>query len=255
MPFYGFDLGRVIRPVLVCQFSEHVRPGVFGEYLTAHGIAWTLLRVDQGEPIPRSIAPYSGLGLMGGQMSVNDPLPWIEHMGRLILEADQHHRPVIGHCLGGQLMSKAFGASVRAHVRKELGWTELSVVDPGVASEWLGPGVHSIPSFQWHGDTFDLPDGALHLLRNAACDNQAFVLHNKAGVAHLGMQCHMEMTPDLVREWAMLGRDEIEQAARQDDLAVQSVQQMTARVEQRCEQMGVYTRRMYDRWVQGLYCG
>lgn len=243
-----------VLPVLVTQHSADVEPGFFGDYLNERGIPWVLLRIDLGEPLPEQMAGFSGLGLMGGEMGVNDPLPWIEPLCALIREADALGRPVIGHCLGGQLIAKAMGARVQKHVRKELGWGELQILDERLGHDWLGQGSGALPTFQWHGDTFDWPVGAQALLGGVHCAHQAYVIERKDRVAHLGMQCHMEMTSQLVQRWVSKGAAEVQQALVDDPSAVQTPQDMLNNVQARCEAMRIYTRRLYDRWVQGLYC-
>jgi len=239
-------------PVLVLQHSPDVEPGFFGEYLTEKGIPWTLVRIDLGQAPPVSMQPFSGLGLMGGEMSVNDPLDWIEPVCQLVRQADGAGKPVIGHCLGGQLMAKAFGATVRKHVRKELGWGQLQVSDPRLGSDWLGLEHGSIPAFQWHGDTFGWPQHAQPLLTGSHCEHQAFVIEKQGHVAHLGMQCHVEMTTDLVERWVTKGGEDICNALAHDPVAVQSAEEILNNLQSRCANMRIHTRRLYDRWVKGL---
>ena len=97
-----------------------------------------LIALDEGAPVPRDPRNFSGLCFMGGPMSVNDELPWIAPALELIREAVRKDVPVIGHCLGGQLMSRALGGVVRANPYKEIGWGVVRVADNGVAREWLG---------------------------------------------------------------------------------------------------------------------
>ncbi len=185
-------------------------------------------------------------------MSVNDALPWIPQVCDLIVQSDQLGRPVIGHCLGGQLMAKALGAQVRPHDRKELGWGSLSVTHSRLGLEWLGIDSGNIPAFQWHGDTFDLPEDAVLLLSNSFCRNQAFVIERAGRVAHLGMQCHMEMTPDLISRWAMKGAAEIEVACLADSSCVQTQTEMLKNNSVQCENLHKFTSRLYDRWMLGV---
>jgi len=241
-----------LKPILVLQHSPDVEPGYFGDYLTARGFAWEWVRIDQGVQPPLSMQPYAALGLMGGEMSVNDPLPWISKVCDLIVHADQLNRPVIGHCLGGQLLAKALGAQVRTHVRKELGWGSLSVCDVRLGRQWLGLENGSIPSFQWHADTFDLPECAQHLLTNEFCSNQAFVIERAGQVAHLGMQCHMEMTPELVSRWALKGAADIEAARLSESRCVQTQAEMLQDLPVQCENLHKFTTRLYDRWISGV---
>ena len=206
-----------------------------------------LIALDEGAPVPRDPRAFAGLCFMGGPMSVNDELPWIASALELVREAVRKDIPVIGHCLGGQLMSKAFGGAVRASAYKEIGWGEVRVADNGVAREWLGE-LQAFETFQWHGETFSIPPGATRILENAHCANQAFALGK-----HLGLQCHVEMTEELIRVWARGGADEIRAAAASP--AVQTPEQMTADVERRLQRLHEVADRLYDRWSEGLSRG
>ena len=180
-------------------------------------------------------------------MSANDELPWIAPALELIREAVRKDVPVIGHCLGAQLMSKAFGGAVRANPYKEIGWGEVRVADNGVAREWLGA-LQAFETFQWHGETFSIPPGATRVLENAHCENQAFALGK-----HLGLQCHVEMTEDLIRLWVRGGADEIRAAAASP--AVQSPEQMTSDMESRLPRLHEVADRLYDKWTENLSRG
>src|SRR3546814_216122 len=110
--------------------------------------------------------------LMGSPMSVNDDLPWIASVLSLIRDAIRLDIPVLGHCLGGQLISKALGAEITVNPVKEIGWGEVTVSNNAQAREWFG----NLPRFQvfhWHGETFSLPAGTTHLLSSSHCRNQA----------------------------------------------------------------------------------
>ncbi|HHM04912.1 MAG TPA: type 1 glutamine amidotransferase [Gammaproteobacteria bacterium] len=176
-------------------------PGYLGRILADNNIPCRLIAVDQGETVPGSVEGSSGLVFMGGPMSVNDPLPWIEAELKLIRIARDKGLPVLGHCLGGQLIAKALGAAVRPNPVKEIGWHEVS----SVAGH---PYLQNIPdrftAFHWHGETFDLPAGATRLLTSRWCPNQAFALEQM-----LAFQCHVEMTEEMVPEWAALYAGEL----------------------------------------------
>jgi GMP synthase-like glutamine amidotransferase len=181
---------------------------------------------------------------MGGPMSANDELPWIIPVLELIREAVRKDLPVLGHCLGGQLMSKAFGGAVRANPVKEIGWGEVRVADNALAREWLGE-LQSFESFHWHGETFSIPPGATRLLENAHCPNQAFALGR-----HLGMQCHVEMTEELVASWIKSGADEIRDSSASP--AVQKPEEIQRDLKGRLGAMHEVANRLYDRWTKNL---
>ena len=242
-----------MRAILIVQHGEEAGPGYFERYLQSRQLPYVLLRIFAGERVPESAAAYSGICSLGGVMSANDDLPWIEQELGLMRDADARGVPIIGHCLGGQLLAKAFDAQVTRNPLKEIGWGDVEVDDPQLAREWLGEGAR-FELFQWHGDAFALPRHGRRFLTNAPCTNQAFVIE-RDGFAHLGMQFHVEMTPELVRSWASSadGIEEIEQAfAQQNGKAVQRPAQMLRDVEQRTRRMHAIADRIYDRWILGV---
>lgn len=232
-------------PVLIFRHSPTEGPGYFTTFLDRHGIPWKLVRIDAGDAVPETLNGVSGLCLMGGHMSVNDDLPWIPRVLALIREAIEKHIPVIGHCLGGQLMSKALGGSVGANPVKEIGWGDVRVTDAEAARPWLGELAGPVPAFHWHGETFTLPPGAVRILESAHCANQAFVLHDR----HIGMQCHVEMTPELIAAWCDNGADEI---AASDSPAVQTPTAILQDVEVRAERLHGLADKIYTKWIQEL---
>lgn len=186
-----------MKPIVILRFSAEDGPGYFASFLDAQRVPWTLFAIDEGNDPPSSLDDFSGLVLMGGPMSANDALPWIPKVLALIREARARDTPVLGHCLGGQLMSKALGGTVTLNAVKEIGWQPALAETHDAARDWLGPlAGQSMRVFQWHGETFSIPPGATRILTGEACANQAFVIG-----ASLGMQCHIEMTPDMVQDW------------------------------------------------------
>ena len=135
-------------------------------------------------------------------MSVNDPLPWVDAELRLIRQAQQADLPVLGHCLGGQLIAKALGATVQANAVREIGWH--AVQQSASSSPWLAGLPVSFAAFHWHGETFGIPEGAVHLLESQWCRHQAFSCGRI-----LALQFHVEMTEAMVKEWANLYREEL----------------------------------------------
>lgn len=233
-----------MKPVAVFRASPTEGPGYFATYLERRSIPWKTIALDEGAPVPRDPRRFAGLVFMGGPMSVNDELPWIAPALELIREAVRKDVPVLGHCLGGQLMSKAFGGAVTRNPVKEIGWGEVRVADNAVAREWLGE-LQAFDSFHWHGETFSLPPGATRLMESAHCANQAFAI----GV-HLGMQCHVEMTPEMIASWLGSGAGELNENLSSP--AVQPSETIKAQMAEKLPALSNTAERLYRRWVQGL---
>jgi GMP synthase-like glutamine amidotransferase len=234
-----------MKPVAIFRHSPTEGPGYFATYLDAHGIPWRLIALDAGEAVPSGPGEFSGLVFMGGPMSVNDDLPWVPPVLQLIRSGVAQQTPVLGHCLGGQLMSKALGGKVGRNPVKEIGWGDIEVADNPVAREWFGPGLKRFESFHWHGETFSIPPGGVRIMGNRNCENQGFVIGNS-----LGMQCHVEMTEQLIDSWCETGAGEIEQSRQSP--AVQTEGQMKAKMQEKIVAMRRVADRLYDRWIQGL---
>ena len=235
-----------MKPVAIFRHLVTEGPGYFATYLERHGVPWQLVKIDAGDPVPSDPEAYSGIAFMGGPMSVNDGLPWIPAALALIRRAVEADVPVIGHCLGGQLMAKALGGVVTRNPVKEIGWGEVEVVDSDVSRRWLDAGPRVFPAFHWHGETFSIPPGATRILASAHCDNQAFVLGK-----HFGMQCHVEMTPQLVSDWCRDWSKEVQALAARVP-SVQTPDEMTENLDARIAALHRIADRIYSEWIKGL---
>ena len=232
-----------MKPIAIFRHSPGEGPGYFATFLDRHSLPWTLFKVDDGVPPPPTPDEFSGLCFMGGPMSVNDDLPWIPKTLELIRRADGKGIPVIGHCLGGQLMAKAFGGAVTKNPVKEIGWGEVEVTaDAALNTEWLGD-IRRLEAFHWHGETFALPQGATRILQSVHCPNQAFVRG-----PHLAMQCHVEMTDSMIRTWCLQWSAESVPVSA----SVQTPEQMQAGMETRIAAMRDVADRLYSHWIGGL---
>lgn len=229
-----------MKPVAIFRHSPGEGPGYFATFLDAHSVPWQLFKIDANEAVPASPDAFSGLCFMGGPMSVNDDLPWLPPIFELIRSAVAKDIPVIGHCLGGQLMSKALGGTVGRNPVKEIGWGEVAATD--AAADWLGD-IRNFAAFHWHGETFSLPAGAVRILSSRYCENQAFALG-----PHLGMQCHVEMTEAMIRLWNRQWADESAKASE----SVQTPEQMYEGLEERIAAMRRAADRLYTKWIGGL---
>lgn len=234
-----------MKPVAIFRHFPTEGPGYFATYLDRRAIPYRLIKIDQGEPVPSRPTAFSGLVFMGGPMSVNDDLPWINGVLKLILSGVEEDIPVLGHCLGGQLIAKALGGVVSRNPVKEIGWGEVEVAANPVARAWFGE-LQSFLSFHWHGETFTIPPGATCILSSQFCPAQAFALG-----PHVALQCHVEMTPELIRSWARSGAREIE---RHRGPSVQSAETMLDDLASRVARLNAVADRLYDRWSAGLAC-
>jgi GMP synthase-like glutamine amidotransferase len=233
-----------MKSVAIFRHSPTEGPGYFATYLEGRGLPWTLIAVDRGEAVPAQPETFSGLVFMGGPMSVNDDLPWIAPVLELIRRSVAQRIPVLGHCLGGQLMAKALGGRVGPNAVKEIGWGEVEVAEHPVAREWFGPDLKRFESFHWHGETFTIPPGAVRIMGNRHCENQGFAIG-----PHLGMQCHVEMTEALIQSWCETGVREIGEARSP---AVQSPVAMQEQMQEKLAALRAVATRLYDRWVEGV---
>jgi GMP synthase-like glutamine amidotransferase len=233
-----------MKPVLVIRHAKTEGAGYLGEFFNQHQIPWQMLSIDRGDSLPENAQALSGLVMMGGPMSVNDPLPWIAQELALIRDAMERDIPVLGHCLGGQLISKALGAEVRANTYKEIGWGAVQVLDHPDSRVWFGD-LQQFDSFHWHGETFALPEGASHLLSSPHCHHQAYSLGK-----HLAFQCHIEMTAEMVQLWCQNGAHELQEAKHSP--AVQPAAQIQDRLAQRIAQLNQVAQTVYLQWIKAL---
>lgn len=233
-----------MRPIAIFRFSQTEGPAHFAEWLEREALPWQLIAVDAGGVIPRDPREFSGIGMMGGPMSATDTLAWIDPLSHLLRAAVAQRVPVIGHCLGGQLLAQALGARVRRTEVPEIGWIDVETTDADARQRWFGGELRFTP-FQWHYDVFDLPSGATRVLANQFNPNQAYVVDDR----HIGFQCHIEMTQDLVETWCRTGADEI---AAPGTPPRQSRAEILRDLPARLAALQVVTDGIYARWAEGL---
>jgi GMP synthase-like glutamine amidotransferase len=164
--------------------------GSIGPWLAAAKAEVTCTRFFTDDRLPE-VGDVDLLVVMGGPMSVNDEAvsPWLADEKRFLRRAIEAGVPVLGVCLGAQLIASCLGARVYSSRQKEIGWFAVEAVGSGIGSVFRFP--PSLEVFHWHGQTFDLPAGAVRLARSRGCENQAFQL----GQSVIGLQFHLETTP------------------------------------------------------------
>jgi GMP synthase-like glutamine amidotransferase len=233
-----------MKPVAIFRHSPSEGAGYLTEFLEEKSLPWQLIRIDAGEPVPLDVSQFSGLVFMGGPMSVNDPLPWIDPVLALIRNAVTKDIPVLGHCLGGQLMTRALGGVVTKNTVKEIGWGQVVVSDKAEARAWFGD-IKSVTAFHWHGETFSLPAGVTHLLSSQHCCNQAYAMGK-----HLALQCHVEMTEAMIGEWCEIGAAEISENSSSP--GVQASKEIQALMVRNLLSLRACARQLYSHWIKGL---
>jgi GMP synthase-like glutamine amidotransferase len=231
-----------VRPVVIVQHDPHDGPSFFAEWLNRQGIAHQVFAMHDGQALPQHMQAFSGLCVLGGPMSANDDLPYYPQLMALMRQAFAQAIPVIGHCLGGQLMSRVLGGTVQAAENAEIGWSTLQATHP-LAADWFG--TDPLQLFQWHSESFSIPPGATQLLRGSLCANQAFVWQQR----HLAMQFHCEVDVAKVRTWLDIDAHEIERCASPGVHSVESLKQGLEAAVQHSQRIASH---IYTRWAQGL---
>ena len=187
--------------LLVIEHVPHERLGTFEPALTAAGATLRPFRVFEPGARWPSMAEVDGLVIMGGPMSVYQPkqYPWITKEMALLREALNRKIPILGVCLGAQMLAQALEAQVHAAPAKEIGWYPL-MREPGADGDPLMEAFGQTETvFQWHGDTFSLPKDAVRLASSPLCPEQGF----RYGTSAYGLQFHLEVTEAMIRAWML----------------------------------------------------
>jgi GMP synthase (glutamine-hydrolysing) len=229
--------------VRVLQHIGPEGPGFIADALTRAGIDIAVTRPDQGEPVPARLDDAAGLLVMGGPMGVYEEgrYPHLADERRLIEHALREEIPVLGVCLGSQLLAATLGARVAPGPRKEIGWFEVTTNEAAANDPLLGHAPSKFIALHWHGDVFDLPSGAVSLARSELTLHQAFRFGERAH----GLLFHLEATPA-----------QIEQMAREfaDELAAASVDPaaLVAQTPARAAVAEEIARTVFGAWAESL---
>jgi GMP synthase-like glutamine amidotransferase len=200
--------------ILCLQHVPFETPSTIADWAIARRHALRIELMGEAVRLPR-LADVDMLVLMGGPMSVHDTatLPWLEDEKQYLRRALALGKRVLGVCLGAQLIADALGAPVTRNRYREIGWFPLQRSE-GLPDHLAALLPRSMNAFHWHGETFALPPGAVRLASSAACANQLFVI----GDTVLGMQCHLEVTPEDAGELADACADELIDAPYVQDM-------------------------------------
>ena len=227
---------------LVLQHIACEPPGVFEDVLRERGIDLHRVELDEGDPLP-DWRGFDAIVAMGGPMSVNDDgtLPWLSGEKRAIGDAVRAGKPFWGVCLGVQLLASSLGARVYHGPEPEVGLLPVELTDEGRADPVFGDLDSGLATLQWHGDTFDLPDGAVRLASSPVYANQAFRFDRAYGV-----QFHLEVSADMAREWAEVPEYV---ASLERTLGVEGAPAFLAAIEEGADEMRSAGRALFERWL------
>jgi GMP synthase-like glutamine amidotransferase len=228
-----------VASILVLQHIACEPPGVYEDVLDERGLELRRVELDEGDALP-PWREFDAIVAMGGPMSVNDEaeLPWLAGEKRLIAEAVRAGTPFWGVCLGVQLLASALGARVYAGEEPEVGVLAVELTDEGRADPVFRDLPPSFPSLQWHGDTFDLPEGGVRLAGSPAYPNQAFRFERAYGV-----QFHLEVSPGMAREWM-----DVPEYAQSLEQTIGAAGLLGA-VDAEAESMLAHGRTLFERWL------
>jgi len=193
--------------VIIIKHIDIEGPGTIGDFLDSSGIPYQVIDVFNGEPLPDSLSDTSAVIVLGGPMNVyeEEKYPFLKHEDKFLKKVIEAELPTLGFCLGAQLIAKAKGAIVRKASQKEIGWFKISLNENGSNDPLFQGFSRDVDVFQWHGDTFDIPYGAVKLAASELCSNQAYRISNNI----YGLQFHVEVTEEMIYQWLDAYKDEV----------------------------------------------
>ena len=238
-----------MRNVLVLQHIACEPPGVYEDVLRERGVALDRVELDEGEPLPAA-GGHDAIVVMGGPMGVYDvePYPWLAVEQRFLRAAIDAGTPVFGACLGAQLVAGCLGARVLRAPVPEVGVLDVVLTAAGEADRVTGGLPSRFPVLQWHSDTFDLPPGATLLASSSAYPHQAF----RAGAAVYAVQFHLEVTAEMLEEWAAVPAYE---AALANVLGAGAFDGLRAGFEAAAAEMQAHARALFGAWADAALSG
>ena len=227
-------------PICIVCHADCEPAGYLCTYLDKKNILYKKINGISDDVAALDIAAVAGLVFMGGRYSVNDELPWIADEIKLIQRAIQKDIPLMGVCFGAQLISKALGAEVSTAEHMETGWHKIEADTSKLADSHTLNLDDAFEVFEWHEDTFSIPDDATLIFSGRNFENQGY-LYGKV----LAMQFHLEMTEHMVHEW--LGR--YNSCIPEPSQYVQSPEQITERLNERLDNLHAVAVKIYDWWL------
>ncbi|HKD68057.1 MAG TPA: gamma-glutamyl-gamma-aminobutyrate hydrolase family protein [Candidatus Binataceae bacterium] len=227
--------------IWVLQHTECETLGTIADALEAEALAWQCVRVFEGKPVPAQIGDAGGLILMGGPMGVyeQDRYPHLKDELRLIDSALKAGKPVLGVCLGSQLLAAALGAVVARGSRKEIGWYPVRLSEAAGADRLWSAAPTEFMALHWHGDAFDLPQGAVNLASSELTAHQAF----RYGKSAYGFLFHLEMTEEMIAGITSAFGEELREAGGDES-------QLEAQSAVNCDKLQMIGETVFSRWAR-----
>ncbi|MGH9356400.1 MAG: type 1 glutamine amidotransferase [Terriglobia bacterium] len=233
-----------MKRVVAIQHVECETPGLIEEALASKGFSVEHILSFRGQPAPKELGPAHGLVLMGGPMGVyeSERFPFLQDEMRLVEKTLRDGKPVLGVCLGSQLLAAALGSKVRKGARKEIGWHPITLTEAGCDDPMLKEVGRVFVAYHWHGDVFDVPDRATNLAASVCTECQGFRYQGNA----YGLLFHMEITPEILKGMVHTFREELDQEGLSgDEILNQAIQHLP--------ELQAVGRLVFDQWAALLH--
>jgi GMP synthase-like glutamine amidotransferase len=233
-----------LKPIRIFSHITCEHPGYLCEYLDKRGICYEKIHIGWGEAIPKRIDDVSGLVFLGSPVSVNDPLPWIAEEVALIKHASQARVPILGICFGGQLISKALGGEVNSSPSMQIGWHRIRLSKHAKDLFTSCGLLDSFYAFEWHGDGFTLPKGALPLFNGDCIKNQGYLYKNC-----LALQFHPEITKSMVYDWLERYADCLKKPSE----CIQGKDQILENIDECLAHQHIVANAIFNWWLEQVF--
>ncbi len=229
--------------VCVLQHIYCETPGTISDCLLSAGIDMHFVRTFERNPIPSSLDTQAGLIVMGGPMSVYDheQFPFLLEEQRLIEKALKDDKPVLGVCLGSQLLAATLGAEVKSGAQKEIGWYPVTLAESAAIDALWKELPARFTAYHWHGDVFDLPQGAVSLASSELTPCQGF----RYGANAYGFLFHMEVTEKIIKNMVAEFQDELEEQCITADSIIQKTRDYLSELQ-------TVGGKVFQRWAKSL---
>lgn len=227
-------------PIVIICHASCEPPGYLCAYFDKRDVPYKKINILERPFHATELDTMSGLIFMGGPYSVNDNHDWIDREKILIREAFKKNIPMMGVCFGAQLISKVLGAEVKPALKMEAGWHKIMTDTTKLKNAHALNLEDSFEVFEWHEDTFSIPDGAIPIFKGNGIENQGYV-YGKI----LAMQFHLEMTEQMVSEWL----DRYKECLPKRLGSIQSYKEITKHLDERIDSLHTVADKIYDWWL------